>query len=123
MRFGMRLHRETYVADVIPNPALLNRELQTLFSDLDQFQTIFADLADWNCGRGVSDKSIERDAHIDRKDVAFLQLVARRKPVQEKKDRGVHRPRLPVEDPDRADVNELVRHRRNVHDPIMPLGI
>src|SRR5260221_859921 len=77
----MRLAGPANIAQMVSSAALFDRQLETLFGNSNQFQTILANLPDRN-GRGcVAYKSVECDSHIYGKNVAFLQVVTRRKAV------------------------------------------
>src|SRR5260370_27128958 len=79
--FGVRLHRPTNVAQMFSDSALFNGQVETLFSNSDQLQTILVNAPDGNCSCRISDKIIEGHSNIDGKNVAFLQFVTRRKTV------------------------------------------
>src|SRR5258706_13700602 len=62
--FRMRLDRPADVAQMVSSAALFDRQLETLFGNSNQFQTILANLPDRN-GRGcIPYKSVECDSHI-----------------------------------------------------------
>src|SRR5580765_4076776 len=80
---GVRLYRETDIAQMFSRPALFYRQRQAFFGHANQLQSIFAYIADRN-GRGrVTYESVQRHAHVDRKNVTFLQFVIGRKAVDD----------------------------------------
>src|SRR5205085_7923138 len=79
--FRVRLHRPADVAQVPTGPTLPDRAFKTLFRHADQLQPIEAHPTDGH-GRGrVADKTVQGRAHVNREDVALLQLVIGREAV------------------------------------------
>src|SRR5215208_71163 len=79
--FRVLLNRPTDVTQMIPGATLLDRTFERLFSDANQFEPFFVNLTNWNRRRRVTDKTFERGATVNRKNVAFLQNVIGRKAV------------------------------------------
>src|SRR6185295_7265000 len=97
MSLSVRLHREPNITQMISRVAFLDRQFQALFSDPHQTQTIFTDAADGYRSRGVSHEPIERRPYINRKDVAFFQLIFGGKSMNHLfVDRSANRKRKPV---------------------------
>src|SRR5258705_4329786 len=78
---GMLLHCRPNVSQVPARPALLDREIQTLLSYANQRQPFFAYFANRDGRRRIANEPFKRYSAIDREDVAFLQFVLGRKPV------------------------------------------
>src|ERR1041385_3137387 len=66
---------------MLTRPALFYRTFQALFCNAHQLQPFFADRADRDRGGRVTNKSIQRCTTIDRKDIAVLKSIVRRKSV------------------------------------------
>src|SRR5258706_102907 len=77
VRFRMRLDRPANVPQVVSSPAFFDRQLETFLGNLNQFQTILANLPDRNRRCRVPYKTVEGNSNINRKNVAFLQLITR----------------------------------------------
>src|SRR5713226_7897415 len=84
----MRLHDPTDIAHVFSDATLLDGKVQTFFGNPNQLQSILADPPNRNSCRSIADKTIESHAHVYGKNIAFLQLVTRRKAVH---DLFIHR--------------------------------
>src|ERR1700730_3915998 len=72
---GMLLYRRPDVSQMLSRTAFLNCSIETLFSDANQIHPVVAHSSDRNCSRRVSNKPIERHTTVNRKYIAFLQLV------------------------------------------------
>src|SRR6267142_6199162 len=73
--FGVLLNGRPDVSQMLSGTALLNRSIKALLSDANQIQAVGAHSSYRNCSRGVSNVPIECHTTVNRKYVAFLQLV------------------------------------------------
>src|SRR3989442_15929785 len=73
--FSVLLHGRPDVSQMLSRTTLLNRSIETLFSDANQIQPVVAHSSYRNRRRRVSNVPIECHATVNRKYVAFLQLV------------------------------------------------
>src|SRR6185369_3203584 len=81
VRFRMLLNCPPDIAEMVPGATFLDRTLETFLCNANQSALFFIDLADGNRSRRISNKAFERYAAVDRKNVAFLQGILRRKSV------------------------------------------
>src|ERR1700674_1588527 len=73
--FSVLLHSGPDVSQMFSGTTLFDREAETLLSDANQIQPFVAYSSHRNGSRRVSHKSTERHATVNRKYVAFLELV------------------------------------------------
>src|SRR6185503_12473856 len=81
IRLSMFLDCRTDVSQVPARPALLDSEIQTLLGNPDQSQPVVVHFSDRDGCCRIANEPLQRYSTIDREDVAFLQFVLGRKPV------------------------------------------
>jgi len=62
---------------VVSGATLLNRLVQTLFSDLDQLQSIRRHISNRHRRGGITNITFQRHSTVDREDIPILQLIRR----------------------------------------------